>query len=92
MPVHALFANRKDKQELPLESRSLTLSAQLVAEVRQALFERRLKPDDHLGGEKEIAARMGVSRIVARDALRTLAAMGIVEIKVGSGGGARIAA
>jgi GntR family transcriptional repressor for pyruvate dehydrogenase complex len=32
-----------------------------------------------------------VSRIVARDALRTLEAQGIVEIKVGSGGGARIA-
>jgi len=32
-----------------------------------------------------------VSRIVARDALRTLEALGIVEIKVGSGGGARIA-
>jgi GntR family transcriptional repressor for pyruvate dehydrogenase complex len=32
-----------------------------------------------------------VSRIVARDALRTLEAQGIVEIKVGAGGGARIA-
>jgi len=31
-----------------------------------------------------------VSRIVARDALRTLEAQGIVDIKVGSGGGARI--
>ena len=91
MPVHPLFENRKVGQELTLESRSLTLSAQLVAEVRQALFERRLSPGDHLGGEKEIAARMGVSRIVARDALRTLEAMGIVEIRVGSGGGARIA-
>src|SRR4029079_5337289 len=33
----------------------------------------------------------GVSRIVARDALRTLQALGVVEIKVGAGGGARIA-
>src|SRR5262249_34909294 len=32
----------------------------------------------------------GVSRIVARDALRTLEAQGIVDIKVGAGGGARI--
>ena len=31
------------------------------------------------------------SRIVARDALRTLEALGIVEIKMGKGGGARIA-
>jgi GntR family transcriptional regulator, transcriptional repressor for pyruvate dehydrogenase complex len=91
MSVHPLFGRSEDKQRLPLEGRGLTLSAKLVAEVRQALFERRLKPGDHLGGEKDIAARTGVSRIVARDALRTLEAMGIVDIKVGAGGGARIA-
>ena len=34
---------------------------------------------------------IGVSRIVARDALRTLEALGIVEIRMGKGGGARIA-
>ena len=32
-----------------------------------------------------------MSRIVARDALRTLEALGIVDIKMGAGGGARIA-
>ena len=32
-----------------------------------------------------------MSRIVARDALRTLEALGIVEIRMGAGGGARIA-
>src|SRR4029079_6154254 len=41
--------------------------------------------------EKDLAARHGVSRIVARDALRTLEALGIVEIRMGKGGGARIA-
>ena len=48
-------------------------------------------PGDFLGTEKDLAERFGVSRIVARDALRTLEAQGIVEIKVGAGGGARIA-
>src|SRR5690242_15800482 len=72
-------------------ARAATLSAQIVAEVRDALFQRRLKPGDKLGGEKDIAERAGVSRIVARDALRTLQALGVVEIKVGAGGGARIA-
>ena len=71
--------------------RAATLSGDLVNEIRAALFEKRLKPGDRLGGEKDIAARSGVSRIVARDALRTLEALGIVEIKVGAGGGARIA-
>src|SRR5499425_1614404 len=68
-----------------------TLSSQIVADVREALFAKRLKPGDFLGTEKDLAARFGVSRIVARDALRTLEALGIVEIRMGKGGGARIA-
>ncbi len=71
--------------------RSPTLSTQIVTQVRDALFAKELRPGDFLGTEKDLAERFGVSRIVARDALRTLEAQGIVEIKVGSGGGARIA-
>lgn len=71
--------------------RSSSLSSQIVAEVRDALFGKKLKPGDFLGTEKDLAAKHGVSRIVARDALRTLEALGIVEIRMGKGGGARIA-
>src|SRR6185312_10589955 len=52
---------------------------------------KKLKPGDFLGTEKDLAARFDASRIVARDALRTLEASGIVEIRMGKGGGARIA-
>jgi len=71
--------------------RSSSLSAQIVTWVRDTLFAKTLKPGDFLGTEKDLAARFGVSRIVARDALRTLEALGIVEIRMGKGGGARIA-
>src|SRR5215472_5558948 len=71
--------------------RSSSLSAQIVAEVRDALFTKRLRPGDFLGTEKDLAARFDASRIVARDALRTLEALGVVEIRMGKGGGARIA-
>jgi GntR family transcriptional repressor for pyruvate dehydrogenase complex len=71
--------------------RSATMSTQIVAQVRDALFARELRPGDFLGTEKDLAGRFGVSRIVARDALRTLEAQGVVDIKVGSGGGARVA-
>jgi len=77
--VHALFARR-----------SPTMASRLIAKVRDALFERRYRPGDFLGTEKDLAGAHGVSRIVARDALRTLEAMGIVEIARGAGGGARI--
>lgn len=71
--------------------RGPTLSTRIVGQVREALFAKELRPGDFLGTEKDLAARFGVSRIVARDALRTLEALGIVEIKVGAGGGARVA-
>ncbi|MBI1202864.1 MAG: FCD domain-containing protein [Rhodopseudomonas sp.] len=71
--------------------RAASLSSQMVAQVRDDLFARKLRPGDFLGTEKDLAARFGTSRIVARDALRTLEALGIVEIRMGKGGGARIA-
>src|SRR5215469_9268293 len=71
--------------------RSASLSSQIVADVREALTAKRLASGDFLGTEKDLAARHGVSRIVARDALRTLEALGIVEIRMGKGGGARVA-
>ena len=79
MSVHPLFVGK-----------SATLASRIVADVRQALFERRYRPGDFLGTEKDLAARHGVSRMVARDALRTLEGLGIVEISRGAGGGARI--
>jgi len=74
-----------------LAGRQASLSAQIVADTRHALIDKQLKPGDFVGTEKDIAARYGVSRIVARDALRSLEALGIVEIRMGKGGGARVA-
>src|SRR5215218_2244729 len=74
-----------------LAGRQASLSAQIVADARHALIDKQLKPGDFVGTEKDIAARYGVSRIVARDALRSLEALGIVEIRMGKGGGARVA-
>jgi GntR family transcriptional regulator, transcriptional repressor for pyruvate dehydrogenase complex len=73
------------------DTRRGTLASRIVAEVRGAVFDKRLKAGEFLGTEKDLAARFGVSRMAARDAMRTLEGMGIVEIKMGGGGGARIA-
>ena len=89
MNVHPLFGDKE--RRLAPAGRAATLSAQIVSEVREALNEKRLTPGDAIGTEKDIAKRLGVSRIVARDALRTLEALGVVEIMVGAGGGARVA-
>src|SRR5947208_15933887 len=74
-----------------LPGTSASLSSQIIGDVRDALFAKKLLPGDSIGTENEIAARYGVSRIVARDALRTLEALGIAEIRMGKGGGARVA-
>src|SRR6185295_2199838 len=72
MSVHPLFVGK-----------SATLASRIVAEVREALFDKRYRPGDFLGTEKDLAARHGVSRMAARDALRTLEALGIVDISRG---------
>lgn len=68
-----------------------TLSWRIVSQVRAALFSGQLKSGDLLGSEAMIAQQFQVSRMAARDALRTLAAVGIVEIRMGIKGGAWIA-
>jgi GntR family transcriptional repressor for pyruvate dehydrogenase complex len=91
MGVHPSLARDPAGGPVFLGTRPASLSSQIVAEVRDALFAKKLNPGEFLGTENDLAARFGVSRIVARDALRTLQALGIVEIKMGKGGGARIA-
>lgn len=91
MGLHPSLAKESAAGRLFLNGRPASLSAQIVADVRDALFAKQLKPGEFLGTENDLAQRFSVSRIVARDALRTLQALGIVEIRMGKGGGARIA-
>lgn len=91
MPPQAPLLPHQLPSQIFVGGRSASLSSQIVSDVREALFTRRLKAGDFLGTEKDLAARFGVSRIVARDALRSLEALGVVEIRMGKGGGARIA-
>src|SRR5436853_3785903 len=92
MSVHPAIRDTSVRDSAPIfiGGRSASLSSQIVADVRDALFAKKLKPGDFLGTEKDLAARFGVSRIVARDALRTLQALGIADIRMGKGGGARV--
>lgn len=81
-----------DDDGKPLRRASdVTVSRQIMERVRSALFEGRLHSGDYLGSEKDVAADFGVSRMAARDALRALSANGVVDIRVGAGGGIRVA-
>ncbi len=67
-----------------------TLSWRIISQVRKALFAGQLKSGDFLGTEASVATQFGVSRMAARDALRSLAAVGIVTVRKGAKGGAVI--
>lgn len=69
-----------------------TLSANIVAQIRDQVFAGQLKPGDYLGSEASLAQAFEVSRMAMRDALRVLSATGVIEIRRGAGGGIRIAA
>lgn len=70
---------------------SASLSKRITDQVREALFAGRIGPGDFLGTEAALAARFGVSRVALREALHSLEASGIVEIRKGPKGGVRIA-
>ena len=70
--------------------RGLRASGEVAAQIL-ATFYDGLQPGDWLGTEAELADRFGVSRITVRDAVRTLEAQGIVDVKVGARGGLRVA-
>jgi GntR family transcriptional regulator, transcriptional repressor for pyruvate dehydrogenase complex len=55
-------------------------SDQIVAQIMQLIKEGQLKPGDTLPSERKMAQNFGVSRPPLREALKTLEAMGFLEI------------
>lgn len=55
----------------------------LIARITDAIHDGRLKPGDPLPSEARLAASFGVSKPIAREAIRQLAAMGVVNIQQG---------
>lgn len=69
--------------------RTSRASEDVVAQIKRAFF-NGMKPGDWVGTEADLAQRFGVSRITIRDAVRTLEVQGVVDVKVGAGGGLRV--
>lgn len=61
------------------------LSESVVSQIIQALNTGNLKPGDKLPPEREMCEMFSVSRTVIRDALKTLAGLGVVTIRHGMG-------
>jgi len=55
----------------------------VIERLTQAIVDGRLKPGDPLPSESQIATTFGISKPIAREALRELAAMGVIQVKQG---------
>ena len=64
--------------------RDPSLTSQTAAEIQRGILEH-LKAGDRLPPERQLAETLGVSRTVIREAIRLLAARGLVDVRTGSG-------
>ena len=64
----------------------------VTAQLRQRVIHGHLKPGDRLPAERDLAARLGVSRNTVREALRGLEMAGVVRLHKGAQGGAFVVA
>lgn len=64
---------------------SSRLSDRIVSELERRIMSGELRPNERLPTETELAEILGVSRTSVRDAIRTLAARGLVQVRQGHG-------
>jgi GntR family transcriptional regulator, transcriptional repressor for pyruvate dehydrogenase complex len=85
MPMAVLTARREAANELfgPAEIIPMRLGQVVIERLSEAILDGRLKPGDPLPSEGQIAAACGISKQIAREAIRDLAAMGVIQIQQG---------
>lgn len=83
---------RSDRDELFAPITVARASSAIAEQIRAAIVGGRLSPGERLAPERELAEQFGVSRVTVRDALRSLEAMGLIDVRVGARGGAFVTA
>ncbi|RFU82995.1 FadR family transcriptional regulator [Streptomyces triticagri] len=62
-----------------------TVTQRAIEEVKAMIAEGRLEPGQRLPTERELAARLGISRSSMREAIRALTVIGVLQARHGSG-------
>jgi len=57
----------------------------VIDRIREAIVSRELGPGDYLPSETELVTRLGVGKTSVREAIKSLEAMGVVEVRQGHG-------
>jgi DNA-binding FadR family transcriptional regulator len=60
----------------------------IVEQIEEAIVNGEIKPDERLPAERELCEQFRASRGTLREALRILEQKGLIEIRLGAGGGA----
>ena len=66
-------------------ARTLSLSDRVAEQLTEAILSRQLAPGERLPSERELGEKFKVSRTVVREAVRSLAARGLVRVTSGRG-------
>ena len=69
------------------EEKRMRSSDDVVDQIRAAIMSGQLKSGDRLPNERDLCVVFGVSRATLREGLRTLEALGAIEIRPGAAGG-----
>ncbi|MGH2715454.1 MAG: FadR/GntR family transcriptional regulator [Thermoleophilaceae bacterium] len=80
------MAERARRKAVQLEpARPMPLKDQVLRQLKRLIDDGGLRPGDHLPSERALAEQLQVSRGTVREAVQFLGALGLVEIRHGSG-------
>jgi GntR family transcriptional regulator, transcriptional repressor for pyruvate dehydrogenase complex len=74
-----------EETTFPRVTREPRLSDKVADLLLERIVARRLEPGERLPSERELGEQFGVSRTVIREAVRALAAKGVIDVRTGSG-------
>ena len=96
--MYHLWLNQSDELSLGWSQRLFRVAKQsriyqdIVEQIQEAIISGDLKAGDRLPAERELKETFQTSRGTVREALRVLEQKGLIEIKLGTGGGAVVKA
>lgn len=77
--------NKEEKSDWITPIPKQSISRMVLEKIKDAMIRKELKPGDFLPSENELVTKMGVGKSSAREAIKMLEAMGVIEIIKGQG-------
>jgi len=84
--VSPLNPDEVTKALLPINRENL--KGQIVSQIKALIFSNKIQVGQKLPSERTLSSQFKVSRVVVREALKSLEQSGLVEIRTGAAGGA----